>query len=120
MSDKVYLPSDIPYGYDYGVYSNGYITLYDRPSAQNETLTYYRIYYGYSDGLVTTGTTTFGQYNRTYFEQIPTSRDFFDRPDCFKIVTIVFILCFFGVWLFNLITSFIRKGGLLRWSYLKI
>ena len=113
MSDKVYLPSDIPAEYTFGTYSNGYITLYSQPSAQNETITYYRIYYGYSDGLVTTGQQSFGQYNRTYFEYIPTSRDFFDRPDAFKIVTIVFIIVFFGVWLLNGMTSFIRKGGLL-------
>lgn len=113
MADKVYLPSDIPSEFTYGQISNGYITLYAQPSAQNETLQYYRIYYGYSDGLITTGTTTFSNYNRTYFDFIPTSREFFDRPDAFKIVTIVFIVCFFAVWLFNLITSFIRKGGVL-------
>lgn len=113
MSDKLYLPSDIPDGFNYAVYSNGYITLYNQSSAQNETIPYYRIYYGYSDGFVTTGYSSFGQYNRTYFDYVNTSRDFFDRPDAFKIVTIVFILCFLGVWLLNLMTSFIRKGGVL-------
>lgn len=113
MSDKLFLPSDIPDGYTYAQYSNGYITLYNQASAQNETLTYYRIWYGYSDGFVSTGQTTFSNYNRTYFDYVNTSRDFFDRPDAFKIVTIIFVLVFFGVWLLNLMTSFVRKGGVL-------
>lgn len=113
MSDKLYLPTSIPDGYNYAVYSNGYITLYNQPSAQNETLTYYRIWYGYSDGLVSSGQTSFSSYSRTYFDYINTSRDVFDRPDFVNICTITFILCFFGVWLFNVMTSFFRKGGVL-------
>ena len=113
MSDKVYIPSSVPDGFIYGQYSNDYITLYNKPDAQNETLTYYRIYYKYSSGLVTTGTTTFSNYNRTYFDSIPVSRDVFDRPDFVNIVVLVFIVSVFGIWLINLITSFIRKGGVL-------
>lgn len=111
MSDKVYLPDSIPEGFNYGQYSNGYITLYNQPSAQNETIQYYRIYYGYSDGLVTTGTSTFGSYSRTYFENIPTSREVFDRPDFVNILTCVFLMLFCGIWLLNVMTSLVRKGG---------
>ena len=41
--DKLYI-SDIPSEYHYVQLSNDYITLYNQPSAQNETLDYYRIY----------------------------------------------------------------------------
>lgn len=113
MSDKLYLPSDIPSDYTYAQYSNGYITLYNQPSAQNETLTYYRIWYGYSPGLVSSGQTSFGAYNRTYFDYVSTSRDIFDRPDFFNILSITLLITVCGLWFFNLMTSFVRKGGLL-------
>lgn len=113
MSDKIFLGSDIPNGYEYAVYSNNYITLYNQPSAQGETLTYYRIYFPYSYDLVSSGQTNFSSYSRTYFEHVQTSRNFLDRPDSYKIVTIIFILVFFGIWLLNIITSLIRKGGVL-------
>lgn len=112
MSDKIYLGSQIPDGFHYAQYNNSYITLYNQPSAQNEILPYYRIYFPYSYDLVSTGSTSFGSYNRTYFEDVPVSRSFFDRPDAFKIVTIVFILTFFALFLFNLFTSIFRKGGI--------
>lgn len=113
MSDKIYLGSDIPNGYKYAVYSSNYITLYNKPSAQGETLTYYRIYFPYSYDLVSTGQTNFSSYSRTYFEEVQTSREFFDRPDAYKIVTIWFIIVFCAIWLLNLFTSLIRKGGVL-------
>lgn len=113
MSDKIFLGSSIPDGYEYAVYNNSYITLYNQPSAQGETLTYYRIYFPYSYDLVSTGQTSFSNYSRTTFEHVETSRSFLDRPDSFKIVTIIFVIVVFAVWLLNMFTSLIRKGGLL-------
>lgn len=113
MSDKVYLPSDIPSDYHYAVFTNDYVTLYNQPSAQNETLNYYRIYFNYSSGMYVTGQSTFSQYSRTYFYDVPVSREFFDRPDSYKIVLIIMVLAVFGLWLFNLMTSIVKKNGLL-------
>lgn len=113
MQDKLYLPESIPDNYHYAVFSNYYVTLYKQPSAHNEVLDYYRIYYTYSPGLVTTGTTTFGSYNTTYFDDLPVSRDWFDRPDIWSIVGCVFVCSCLGLMCINLITSFFKKGGML-------
>ena len=112
MSDKIFLGSSIPDGYQYAQFNNSYITLYNQPSAQGETLTYYRIYFPYSYDLVSTGSTTFSNYSRTYFDQVETSRSFFDRPDAYKVVTIIFVIVFFAIFLFNIFTSIFRKGGI--------
>ena len=64
--DKLYI-SDIPEEYHYAQVSSDYITLYNKPSAQNETLDYYRIYYNVSPGFYVTGEQSFSNYNRTYF-----------------------------------------------------
>lgn len=52
--DTLYI-MDIPAEYHYAVFGNDYITLYNQPSAQNQTLHYYRVYnnslgYYYSQG----------------------------------------------------------------------
>lgn len=112
MSDKIFLPSEIPEGYIYGEVTRDYVDLYNKSDFRNETTTYYRIYYNYSSGLVVPYTRTFGNYTTSY-SSLPVSRDFFDRPDFFSIVIIVFIIAIFGLWLTNIVTSAVRKGGLL-------
>lgn len=113
MNDKLYLPDNIPSDYHYAIFGNYYVTLYNKPSAQGETLDYYRIYFNYSPGLYTSGTTTFSSYNRTYFDNIPVSKDWFDRPDILNIVGVVFICSILGLFVINLFTSFFKKGGFL-------
>lgn len=112
MSDKVYLPSVIPDGFEYAQFSNGVITLYNQSSVYDDTIEYYKIHYDYSSGLVTHGYQTFGAFT-TDFEQVDVSREFFDRPDCMSIVFIVLTLSIFGLWVFNLMTSLVKRGGLL-------
>lgn len=111
MSDKIYIPDGVPDGYIYGSISNYYVDLFNKQSFQNETATYYRVYYGYSSGLVSQYTRSFSGYNPTTYEQLPVSRSVFDRPDFINILTITLLLTVCGLWLVNLITSFIRKGG---------
>lgn len=112
MADRVYLPDSIPQDYVYGEITRDYVDLYNKRSFQNETATYYRIYYNYSSGLVQERIRTFSSYNPTTFSELPTSREVFDRPDFCNILSCVFFVCIFGILLFNIITSFIRKGGL--------
>lgn len=110
--DKLYI-SDIPSEYHYAQISNDYITLYNQPSAQNETLDYYRIYLNVSPGFYVTGEQSFSNYNRTYFTDVEVSNSVWDRTDLDGILTSVFILAFLGVFLINLVTSIIKKGGIL-------
>lgn len=113
MSDKIYIGDEIPDGYIYGNITDTYIELFNKPTFQNETATCYRIYYRYSDNLVVETTRTFSNYNSTTYPEVPVSRDVFDRPHFANIVVIVFCLSLFGVWLVNLVTSIIKRGGLL-------
>lgn len=112
MSDKIYVNSDIPSSYKYAVFSGDYVTLYAQPSARNETIDFYRIYFKYSYDTYISGQQTFGN-NTTTFTEVETSSNFLDRPDSYKMVTIIFVLVFFAIWLLNMFTSMIRKGGLL-------
>lgn len=113
MAKDVLYISDIPSEYHYAVFSNDYVTLYNQPSAANETLDYYRIYYKVSPGTYITGTQYFNSYNTTYFVDYPVSNSVWDRPDLDKILLCVLILAVFGVFLINLVTSIIKKGGIL-------
>lgn len=113
MSDKIYIGNEIPDGYIYGNITDSYIELFNKPTFQNETATCYRIYYRYSDNLIVETTKTFGNYNSANYPELPVSRDVFDRPHFVNIVVIVFCISVFGVWLTNLVTSIIKRGGLL-------
>lgn len=112
MSDKIYVPSEIPTNYKYGTISSSYIDLFPKSSFRNETTDYYRIYYNYSSGLIEKLERSYGQTTTTYNE-LPVSYSVFDRPDFINICTITLMITFCAIWLFNLITSFVRKGGLL-------
>lgn len=111
MSDKIYVPDSIPQDYVYGEITRDYVDLYNKSSFRDETVIYYRIYYNYSSGLVQERTRTFSSY-KTTFAELPTSREVFDRPDFCNILSCVFFVCIFGILLFNIITCFVRKGGL--------
>ena len=112
MSDKVYVPEEIPSNYIYGEITGDYVDLYPKSNFSNETTDYYRIYYNYSSGLVQKKSRDFGGYYTTHFDVLPTTREVFDRPDFCNILSCVFFVTIFGIMLFNIITSFVRKGGL--------
>ena len=108
--DTLYI-GDIPLEFHYAVFSGDYITLYSQPSAQAETISYYRVY-DYNNGFYyTTGTTTFNQYNRTYFDDISVSNSWWYRHDIDIIFIVCFIICLMFIFVFNIITSCFKKGG---------
>ena len=112
MADKIFVPEEIPKNYIYGEVTDDYVDLYPKASFTNETTDYYRIYYNYSAGLVQKKSRTFGNYYVTTFDVLPTTREVFDRPDFSNILSCVFFVTIFGILLFNIITSFVRKGGI--------
>lgn len=101
---------DIPSDYTFAVFSNDYITLYNKPSARNETLSYYRIYLNYDGFFFSTGNTTFGN-NTTYFETVNTSDNWLYRPDIDKIFVVSFICILLFIFVFNIVTSIFKRGG---------
>ncbi len=107
--DTLYI-GDIPSDFKYAVFSNDYITLYNQPMAQNETLQYYRIYKNYDNFMYSTGTTNFN-YNMTNFTEINVSDNWLYRGDIDKIFVVTFIICVLFIFVFNIATSVFKKGG---------
>ena len=107
--DTLYI-GDIPSDYHYAVFSNGYITLYDRASATNQTLNYYRIYTTNNGFYYSTGTTNFS-YTTQYFTDIKVSNDWHYRTDVDKIYCVAFISILCICWLINLVSETVKKGG---------
>lgn len=108
--DKLYI-GEIPLDYKYAVFSNGYITLYNEPSGYNETLTYYRIYTTNNGFFYSKGTQSFNQYQETQFTEIEVTNDWLYRTDVDKIFTVCFIIFFMFIFVFNIVTSIYKKGG---------
>lgn len=104
---------DIPSDYHYATFSNGYITLFNKSHGQNETLNYYRIYTNNNGFYYSTGSQSFSAYNPTYFQEINVSNDWIYRSDIDKIFTVSFFCIFLFIWVFNIVTSVFRKGGVL-------
>lgn len=110
---SLYVPNSVPLNYKYIRVGSNYIDFFDRGSAQNVTLTYYRQYFNISPDLVFQRQETFGNYNTTYFNEVETSHNIMARTDVadiflcvgFSIIAIIFTI--------NFITSIIKKGGLL-------
>lgn len=107
---KVYKPSGIPDNFNYIDISSDYIDFYNSSNPLRDT-TYYRVYYNYPDLFEVFNTSWSGNYN---LQLVETTSDFVYRPDFPQILycSITFIIIF--IFIFNIITSIIRKGGLLR------
>lgn len=110
--DKLYV-GDIPQEYHFAKFSNNYIDLYNsNVLLPNTTYTFYRVYL--YDNLFfydTLQTTTSSYYSSTYTTEIETTNDVHYRRDFSSILIITLIIAVFGIWLFNILSSAIRKGG---------
>ena len=109
--DTLYI-GDIPVEYKYATFGASYITLYNKSYGSNETLHYYRIYnYGKDGFYYSQGEQSFGNYSTTYFTEIPVSNYWMYRQDIDKIFTVCFIIFFMFIFVFNIVTSMFKKGG---------
>lgn len=104
---------DIPADYHYALFNYGYIDLYNTDVLHNDSYTYYRIYTNVNGFYYDQRYQTVGQYSTTYTRNIETSSNPVYRTDFPSILFIVCVFTVFGVWLLNLISSIIRKGGVL-------
>lgn len=107
--DTLYV-GDIPQDYKYAVFSSDYITLYNQPTATNETLQYYRIFTNYENFMYVTGFTDF-RYNTSTFTEISVSNNWLYRNDIDKIFTVSFFFILLFIFVFNIVTSVFKKGG---------
>lgn len=115
--DKIYIGNDIDMSYHYAVFGgNGlYVDLYNTNDFRpNQRYDYYRIYLNSDKFLYSRGVWETTQYSYTRDTQaVAVSPFWYDRPDFDKVFVCVFIVMFAIVWLMNLFTSIVRKGGLL-------
>ena len=110
--DKLYI-GDIPSSYHYARFGNGYIDLYDTEVLHNNSYTYYRIYTNNNGFYYSTNNANYNQYITEYAQPIEVTDIVYYRTDFPNIMLMTFILVLFGIFLFNIITSLIHKGGLL-------
>lgn len=112
--DILYI-GDIPQEYHFANFNNNYIDLYNTDTLRpNTTYTYYRIYLYDNLFEYTQNTTiTSSYYTSTVLHDVDVSNNICYRRDFSNICVITFIFVFFAVFLLNLITSIIRKGGVL-------
>ena len=109
--DTLYI-GDIHSDYQYARFFNGYIDLYNTPDLSNKTVTKYRIFTNVNGFYYEVSEETFNYYTYTA-TKINVTDNICYRSDFPDICSVTFIIVVFGVFLFNLISSAIRKGGLL-------
>lgn len=114
MYDVLYI-GDIPSEYHYAIFSNYYIDLYNTDTIRpNNTYNYYRVYMYDNYFAYDIRTRTTSSYQTIeYANDIPVSVNVNTRRDAPSIWVMIFIGIFGLVILFNLVTSMIRKGGML-------
>ena len=110
--DKIYI-GDIPTDYHFARFGNGYIDLYNTEVLHNNTYTYYRLYTNNNGFYYSINNTNYNSYISEYTQPVDVTTDFCYRSDFPNIMIMTFIFVLFGMFLFNIISSFIRKGGLL-------
>ena len=116
MAKQFYIPEGISTDYKYIVPSNDYYDLYNTNYLQaGHNYTYYRFYYDLEQDLYTANNRTQSQYNDTYLNciEINPSSDYIYRRDYPDILFCSSIIIIALVILFNLVTTLIRRNGVL-------
>lgn len=110
--DTIYI-GDIPEQFHYARFGNYYIDLFDTNHLNNnQTYSYYRVYL-YDNLFEYELKTQQGGYYSEILQDVSVSQNKVYRRDFGDICIIVALFVGFGVWLLNLMTSIIRKGGVL-------
>lgn len=104
---------DIPSEYHYAIFNNGYIDLYNSPVLHNNTYTRYRVYTNVNGFYYSTDSVQVGTFTTTNTTPINVSDNKCYRHDFPNILIMTTIFVLFGVFLLNLLTSCVRKGGIL-------
>lgn len=110
--DTLYI-GDIPQEYHYALFNNGYIDLYNTDNLTNGTFNFYRIYTNCGGFYYRLYQQNYGQYNTTIAKDINVTSSIAYRSDFPNILFMTICFTLIGIWLFNLFTSVIRKGGVL-------
>lgn len=110
--DTIYI-GDIPKEFHFARFGTDYIDLFNTDTLyNNQNYTYYRIYMYDNLFAYSVGTTSGSYYSQT-LQNVDVSNNKVYRRDFGDICVIVALMVGFGVWLLNLLTSVVRKGGVL-------
>ena len=110
--DTIYI-GDIPTEFHYARFGSNYIDLFNTNRLfNNQTYTYYRIYM-YDNLFEYDVRSQEGSYYNETLQDVSVSQSKVYRRDFGDICIIVALMVGFGIWLLNLMTSLIRKGGVL-------
>ena len=111
--DKLFI-GEIPNSYKYAIFNNYYIDLYEVGALEaNHTYHFYRIYLYDNVFLYTQGENSRGNYQTTqYLQEIPVTNNITYRRDFPNIILMLFIYLIIALWVFNFMTSIVKKGGL--------
>lgn len=111
--DTLYISKDIPVDFKYAKFSSSnYIDLYNSQYLNNnQTYNFYRIYF-YDNFFCYDYLSTNNYYSQTLTE-INVSQNVMYRRDMPQIFVMLFVFCFFFIFCLNIITSFVKRGGVL-------
>lgn len=110
--DTIYI-GDIPVEFHFARFGSNYIDLFNTNQlVNNQTYTYYRIYM-YDNLFEYDVKSQQGSYYTETLQYVPVSQSKVYRRDFGDICIMVALMVGFGIWLLNLMTSLIRKGGVL-------
>lgn len=112
--DTLYI-GDIPSEYHYAQFNNYYIDLYNTNVLQaNHTYQYYRIYLYDNQFMYESLSRQIGSYSsNTYLESVRVTDNVRYRRDFPDIALTIFLYILLFIFLVNIVTSSIKKGGLL-------
>lgn len=110
--DTLYI-GDIPTEYHFARYGSNYIDLFNRQNLIGGTYTYYRVYLYDNFFTYDIGSYNVSSYNQLTLRDIEVSDSFMYRRDIDSIFVCVLIFAVFFVFLCNLFTSIVKRGGVL-------
>lgn len=111
--DKIYVGQNIPLDYTYAIWGSNYVDLFNSPTLEyGYTYHYYRLYFYENTFLYTEGDREGSRYT-TSTTLVETTDDFLYRRDIDSIFAMSFFVLFGVVLCINIITSVIKKGGML-------
>lgn len=110
--DKLYI-GDIPENYKFARFGSNYIDLFDRQTLTNGQFHYYRVYFYDNYFVYTEDNYNVGSYNVVTLQEVPVTNDWHYRRDLDSIYTCVFLVILLITFVFNVLSSMIRKGGVL-------
>lgn len=111
---SLYVPIEIAEDFNYLVFNDNYVDFYDTDTLlANNSYTYYRNYYNFSRDIFEERSVVPDQDTSLECTEVTLTHEYVYRTDYKDIVVISFILILVFTVLINVLTSIVKKGGVL-------